>query len=163
MTPARSSIEHDTSYPPARGPVLLLTCMDSRLLDEVVAFMDHDGLTNRYDHVILAGAALGALGDGKEKRLHWRKTFFDHLAAAYELRRIKDVYIIEHRDCGAYRMFLGEHGDFDDHEQKEERKCHHKYAKTLEKEIGKWCKQNDVKLKVKSFLMDLRGRVSLLD
>jgi hypothetical protein len=47
--------EHDVSYAPARGPVLLLTCMDLRVLDEVTEFMDHDGLTNRYDHVILAG------------------------------------------------------------------------------------------------------------
>lgn len=37
--------EHDTSYPPARGPVLLLSCMDLRLLDEIVQFIDHDGLT----------------------------------------------------------------------------------------------------------------------
>ena len=39
--------------------VLLLSCMDLRLLDEIVAYMDGRNLTDRYDHVILAGAAWG--------------------------------------------------------------------------------------------------------
>jgi hypothetical protein len=76
-------IQHDTSYPPARGPVLLLTCMDIRLLDEVVRFMDHDGQTNRYDHLILAGAALGALGGKAGEYCHWQETFDEHLQIAY--------------------------------------------------------------------------------
>jgi hypothetical protein len=54
--------EFDISYAPARGPVLLLSCMDLWLMDEVSQFMAHDGLVNQYDHVIMAGAALGAFG-----------------------------------------------------------------------------------------------------
>lgn len=154
--------EFDTTYPPARGPVLLLTCMDLRLLDEVVQFMDHDGLTNRYDHVILAGAALGGLGGGSKKHRHWKKTFFNHLKIAHQLHHIKDVYIIEHRDCGAYREFLGDKGTFTDSEAGKERKCHCKYAKKLARKIKDWAKENDWKLGVRAFLMDLRGDVSQL-
>ncbi len=40
---------------------LLLSCMDYRLVDDVARYMDGRGLTNDYDHVILAGASLGAL------------------------------------------------------------------------------------------------------
>jgi hypothetical protein len=158
-------IQHDTSYPPARGPVLLLTCMDIRLLDEVVRFMDHDGQTNRYDHVILAGAALGALGGCRKEYAHWRDTFDDHLQIAYDLRHFKDVYIIEHRDCGAYAKMLGAEGTFGDSkgDQKREKECHRHYAKLLHQRIGVWAKlKADHTIRVKSFLMDLRGRVSLL-
>jgi hypothetical protein len=42
------------------------------------------------------------------------------LRTAYKLHHIKDVYIIEHRDCGAYREFLGTDGDFDEDEADKE-------------------------------------------
>jgi carbonic anhydrase len=163
MSLIRSDSEHDTSYPPARGPVLLLSCMDLRLLDEIMQFMDQDGLTNRYDHVILAGAALGALGGGQTQYAHWQQTFFDHLQAAYELHRIKDVYIVEHRDCGAYRMFLGADGEFGDDEAEDEADCHRRYAVQLRELIEDWAVKAGTRLKVRSFLMGLRGRVELLD
>jgi hypothetical protein len=153
---------HDTSYAPARGPALLVTCMDLRLLDEVTQFMDHDGLNNRYDHVILAGAALGALGGRRKDHKHWRRTFFDHLRLAYELHHIKDVYILEHRDCGAYREFLGHDGDFHNGCAKKELRCHRKYARLLAKKIKRWGEKHDAPLDVHLFLMDLRGRVKKL-
>jgi hypothetical protein len=154
---------HDTSYVPARGPALLLSCMDLRCLDEIVEFMDHDGLTNRYDHVILAGASLGALGGCQRKYEHWEKMFWEHLKLAYDLHHIKDVYIMEHRDCGAYRKFLGPEGDFDDNQQEKEKRCHAEYAVKLSKKIHKWARTNKAKIRVRSFLMDLRGKVELLD
>ena len=40
--------------------VLLLSCMDYRLVDETERYMSGRGLRDKYDHVILAGAALGA-------------------------------------------------------------------------------------------------------
>jgi hypothetical protein len=153
---------HDTSYAPARGPVLLVTCMDLRLLDEVTQFMDHDGLVNRYDHVTLAGAALGALGGCRKDHKHWKKTFFDHLRLAYELHHIKDVYIVEHRDCGAYREFLGPEGDFHNGCAKKELRRHRKYTQLLAKKIKRWGEKHDAPLDVHSFLMDLRGRVTKL-
>ncbi|MGE0608537.1 MAG: hypothetical protein AB7O62_15685 [Pirellulales bacterium] len=155
---------HDSSYPPAHGPVLLLSCMDPRLLDDTVEFMNHDNLCNRYDHVILAGAALGALGGCNKKYSHWKKTFFDHLAGACELHAIEEVYILEHRGCGAYHKIFKVAPPFGDsqEDQAEEAACHLEYAKKLEVEIVKWGRQHHRKLKVKSFLMDLRGRVSFL-
>lgn len=154
--------QFDASYPPARGPVLLLSCMDLRLLDEVTKFMAHDGLVNRYDHVIMAGAALGALGANLADYGHWRKTFQDHLEVAYKLHRIKDVYILEHRDCGAYVEFLGDTGKFSDEQQELESKTHCQYAEQLASEILQWAGDNGAVISVKAFLMDLRGKISLL-
>src|SRR5205823_13085242 len=40
---------------------LLLSCMDYRLTDQTTRYMSGRGLRDKYDHIILAGAALGAL------------------------------------------------------------------------------------------------------
>lgn len=82
-----------------KAEVLLLTCMDFRFFEQITKVMRDAGLEGKYDHVILAGAALGAVVPGKE---HWHKTFFDHLELAEKLHRVEAVIVLEHRDCGAY-------------------------------------------------------------
>lgn len=93
---------------PPRNNVLLLTCMDQRLLDDTVRFMNDLNLHNRYDQVALAGSAMGArllpdpnLPDPER----WRAVFFLHLQEAINTlhRPIKDVFLLEHLDCGAYK------------------------------------------------------------
>ncbi len=166
-----SRITHATSYLPPRGSVLLLSCMDLRFLDEVTEFMNHDNLANRYDHVVLAGAAFGALGapGGKDKcgntfeMPHWKETFFNHLQAAIELHNISDVYILQHRNCGAFHKVFHATKDFSDSKQDQidEKSEHLKYAKLLESEIKSWAQAQKpkVSLRVHRFLMELRGNV----
>jgi carbonic anhydrase len=89
------------------GPVaeaLLLTCMDYRLLSAVSRYMAGRSLTGRYDHVILAGAALGALTHSYPA---WSVTFRNHVDLAIDLHRISRVIVLDHRDCGAYRRVFG--------------------------------------------------------
>jgi hypothetical protein len=43
--------------------VFLLTCMDFRLIDDIERYMAGRGLRDKYDHVILAGASVGAVTD----------------------------------------------------------------------------------------------------
>jgi carbonic anhydrase len=83
-------------------PVLLLTCMDYRYPHRIVNAMDSQGLRGKYDHLILAGAALGVMHQDE-----WRITFFDQLRFAIEHHQVTQLIIVEHRDCGAYREFLG--------------------------------------------------------
>jgi hypothetical protein len=134
-------------------------------MDDIVQFMDHDNLTNRYDHVTMAGASLGALG-GNGHFPHWEQTFLDHCRIAYQLRQFSDVYVIEHRDCGAYRAFLGdEDGAFDDtpeglHREELE---HARHCHALATKVKVWGKQEfGITVNVRSFLMDLRGHVDVL-
>jgi hypothetical protein len=87
-----------------QAEALLLSCMDYRLADELARYMDTRGLTNRYDHVILAGASAGVMHD---KFKDWHGTFWGHLAAAIELHKVHRVIVIDHRDCGAYKMAFG--------------------------------------------------------
>jgi len=84
------------SDPAHEADLLLLTCMDFRFFLEISQLMK--GI--KYDHVILAGAALGAVVRNKKKT--WQRTFFDHLGLARELHKIKEVLVMEHRECGAY-------------------------------------------------------------
>jgi hypothetical protein len=81
--------------------------MDHRLIDDVADYMQSPTKRNMkedYDYVVLAGASLGV---NNTTHPAWGSTFWDHLATAIKLHQIKKVIIIDHRDCGAYRLFLG--------------------------------------------------------
>src|ERR1700745_115023 len=75
--------------------------MDFRFFKLISESMQRIGLAGNYDHVILAGAALGAVVPQKP---HWHQTFFDHLGLARELHNIKGVLVMEHKNCGAYGL-----------------------------------------------------------
>ncbi len=62
-------------------------------------FMDGKGMTDKYDHVVLAGAS-------HETFKTWHETFWSHLAVAIDLHKIHKVMIIDHRDCGTYKIAL---------------------------------------------------------
>jgi hypothetical protein len=134
--------------------------MDLRLLDNIVAFMNYENLSNRYDQFILAGASLGPEFDEA-----WASVFFKHLETAIELHGVKDIYILDHRNCGAFGLKLGKKGQFGTSAKEQERefKEHRKYADKLTALIGKRVKKGKLPpLGVYSFLMDLRGDVELL-
>jgi len=128
---------------------LLLSCMDYRLIDDIVHYMDGRDLTNRYDHVILAGASLGAItSDFKD----WNKTFWEHLQISIDLHHIKKVILLDHRDCGAYKVIL--HADFSKDPTLETR-VHSKYLHDLAVAIHKRYPQ----LETETLLMSLDGSV----
>jgi carbonic anhydrase len=83
-------------------PLLLLTCMDSRYPHRIIDTMDTSGWRGKYDQLILAGASLGVV-----HKKHWGATFLDHLEFAIEEHKVSQLLILDHRDCGAYRKFLG--------------------------------------------------------
>lgn len=84
---------------------LLLTCMDYRLNSEIDDYMTARGLKHKFDHVVLAGASLGALND---KYPVWNEVFWTHLDLAVQLHQVHRLMVIDHRDCGAYQLVLGE-------------------------------------------------------
>ena len=98
-----TSIRHATAA--GHAEALLLNCIDFRLNAEVTDYMNARGLKHEYDQVILAGASLGALTDAYPT---WNTTFWDHLGLAIQLHGITKVIVIDHRDCGAYKLVLGE-------------------------------------------------------
>lgn len=127
---------------------VVLSCMDYRLMDDVGTYLDGRGLKNNYDHLILAGASLGAVTD---KYPHWGQAFFEHLGLAIKLHNVHRAILIDHRDCGAYRLIFGK-----DTKGDEEKKLHaaqlHKLAKLIHAKHSK--------LAVETYLMDLDGKVN---
>ena len=81
---------------------LVITCMDFRLIDDAVYFLNSNGYNNNYDELILAGASLGY---NQTKYETWRKTVDDHINLAKKLHHIKKIIVIDHMDCGAYKLF----------------------------------------------------------
>lgn len=169
------------SYP--RKNVLLITCIDLRLMDNITRFMDEQNLTNRYDQFVLAGASLGAClnqvphtdrnhdvtlyehplvkVDPYKAYLHWEEALYNHLDIAIALHNIKDVYIIEHEDCGAYQQFLI-HGDYQDRgDLKGELIAHKYYADELAKNIVRYVHQKfgNREIHTHTFMIDLKGTV----
>jgi len=129
--------------------MLLLTCMDFRLTGAVEDYMEARGLAGKFDHVVLAGASLGALND---RFPAWADVFWAHLDLAIQLHEVHRVMIIDHRDCGAYKMILGEASVKD---ADVELKTHVKQLYALRSAI----QTRKPGLEVEIGLMDLQGRV----
>ncbi len=131
---------------------LLLSCMDYRLVDDTVRYMDGRALTNKYDHVVLAGASLGALQD---KKRSWGPTFWEHLDVAIQLHGIHRVMVLDHRDCGAYKVFLGERAV-------ENAAAETKAHSTKLRAFAKLLKKKHKHLAIELLLMDLQGAVEVI-
>ncbi|MGH9825320.1 MAG: carbonic anhydrase, partial [Blastocatellia bacterium] len=84
---------------------LLLTCLDYRMIELMRQYMTSLWLYRKYDHIVLGGASLGAVTD---RYPAWNQTFWDHVRIAIELHGIKKVMVMDHRDCGTYRLITGE-------------------------------------------------------
>ena len=144
-----SMLPADVASGAGNAEALLLSCMDYRLMDEIGRYMSARGLRDKYDHIVLAGAALGAV---TEKYPEWNKTFWDHLGLAVDLHHIHKVIVMDHRDCGAYKVILGE--DFAK-DPVQEKKIHGEKLKELTQLIHK----QHPKLEVELLLMGLDGKV----
>lgn len=128
---------------------LLLNCIDYRLTGKTTEYMAQHGMAGKYDQLVLAGAALGAKND---KFPAWGTTFWDHVQVAIDLHHIRKVVVMDHRDCGAYKVILGKDLAAD---PKEEFAVHAAQMRSLKAEIGK----KHPNLEVELLLMALDGKV----
>jgi carbonic anhydrase len=83
---------------------MVLSCIDPRLQEPVRRYTARRGLTGKYSHFVIAGAAIGVVA---EPFKDWHKAFWDNLATSIEIHRIRRVIAIDHRDCGAARIAYG--------------------------------------------------------
>jgi hypothetical protein len=131
--------------------------VDARLLDDLVHFLDQENLTNRYYHLTLAGTAMGLTDhyvtdlqnhcqsqpenencecNTKAVFRHWQETFVSQVQAAVTLTKgeLTDIYIIQHEDCGAFRILLGK--DYKAMNAESELELHQQYGEALQREIA---------------------------
>jgi carbonic anhydrase len=88
----------------AEVEALAITCIDYRLVDDGVKFFDGLHLTNEYDQVALAGASLAGVSPEFPSS---NAAVWDHVGIAKQLHHIKKVIVLDHRDCGAYKVAFG--------------------------------------------------------
>ena len=131
---------------------LLLNCMDYRLTEATTKYMVQHGMAEKYDQVVMAGAALAAKND---KFPAWGTTFWDHVQVALDLHHIHKVVIMDHRDCGAYKVILGK--DFAK-DPKDEFEVHAKHMRAVRDDVKKKYPQLEVEL----LLMALDGKVETI-
>lgn len=109
---------------------IALSCMDYRLFDETIELLKNDCCVDSFDHTILAGASLGF---NQDEYLNWAPTFINHVDLAIQLHHIKKIVVIDHEDCGAYKLFYPELNEC---------KCHCKCERKLHiKNIRKFIKK----------------------
>ena len=126
---------------------VVLSCMDYRLMDDVGTYLNKRGLKDNYDHLILAGGSLGAVTN---KYPHWGQAFFEHLGLAIKLHNVHRAIIIDHRDCGAYRLIFGKDTKGDEEKKLHATQLHH---------LAQLIHQKHKQLAVETFLMNLDGSV----
>ena len=85
-----------------KAKAIVITCMDFRLIDDEVLFFNRLGLNNNYDEFILAGASLGY---NQTVYSAWSETFDKHIELSEQLHDIIEVIVIDHMQCGAYKIF----------------------------------------------------------
>jgi hypothetical protein len=129
---------------------MLLNCIDYRLIDHVNRYMGARGMTDNYDQVVLAGASLAAVYPGLSE---WNRTFWDQLEVSKDLHNIGRVMVLDHRDCGAFKTYLGrDYGK----EPDAETEVHSVYLDTLRRQIN----AQHPDLTVELMLMSLDGSVA---
>lgn len=164
---------------PPRKNVLLLCCMDQRLLDETIRFMNDLNLHNRYDQVALAGGSMGVHRlpqNSPDPSCTWWKLFTDHLSAAINKlhRPIKDVFLLDHLDCGAYKELHPVdkiRKEYSEASLGRMRELHADELVALANRVHEYCDaqycstKDDAweHIRVSCFIVDLRGHVTQLD
>jgi hypothetical protein len=84
---------------------LAVMCIDYRLVDHAVGFFDDERkLRGQYDLVALAGASLAAVAPAFPAS---SAAFWDHVSIAWQLHNIKRIVMLDHRQCGAYKVQFG--------------------------------------------------------
>ena len=132
---------------------LVLNCMDYRLIAPVADYLDGRGLRGRYDQIVLAGGAIGVMSDQTSA---WAETFWQHVKLARDLHGIRKIIVIDHRDCGACKAFVGQEcAD----EREGETVIHMVWMEALADEI----KTREPDLDIELLLMDLDGSVERID
>jgi len=128
---------------------IVLTCMDYRFVASTVELFNKTGLKDDYNKFSLAGASLGY---NQTAFPEWSATFDKHVGLAKDLHDINEIVVMDHMDCGAYRILY----DNPSMSRKEEYDLH---VKNL-KQFKGLMQQKYPSLKVSAKLIDLDGSVT---
>lgn len=109
---------------------LSLSCIDYRFFEDTIRLLGKDCQIDAFDHTILAGASLGY---NQHDYVTWPITWRDQVDLAIKLHKIQKIVVIDHEDCGAYKLF---YPDLKYHPERE-KKYHIKNIKKFIKAVRK--------------------------
>ena len=145
---AGSSMPTQNQLTEHTAKAIVITCMDFRLIDDVVNYLNDQGYNNNYDEFILSGASLGY---NQTIYSVWAEALDKHIELAEKLHHIGEVIVIDHMNCGAYKLFYNKNSISEPDELVLHKENANKFKKTI--------KQKFPHLKVKTLLMKLTGEV----
>ena len=86
------------------GEVCLQTnCMDLRLVDDTVEYMNKHWNKNCFDNAVIPGSSLGFLTNET-----WRNGWYQILDISIKLHHATEIFMIDHEDCGYYKEIYGQ-------------------------------------------------------
>jgi hypothetical protein len=135
-----------------KAKALVLSCIDYRLISDTIEFLESQCYAHAFDFTTLAGASLGF---NQHEYPCWNETFLQQVDLAIELHHIKKIIVIDHMDCGAYKLFypcLQKHHHYDD---VKERILH---IKNIRKFVSKM-REIYPKFVYHGYIIDLNGEV----
>lgn len=80
----------------------IVYCMDFRLHESLAAFFADQKLDGDGADVIRVAGAIKSISRPKEARD--REFLLEQLKVAYELHEVRQFYLVNHEDCGAYGL-----------------------------------------------------------
>jgi carbonic anhydrase len=83
---------------------MLVTCIDPRLPEPTIKYMQSRNMEGKYSQFTFAGASIGVVAPAFKT---WAPAFWDNLAASIQLHNIPKVIAMNHRDCGAAKIAYG--------------------------------------------------------
>ena len=127
---------------------LVLSCMDFRFVNDTVYFLNKE-YKDSYNKFSLAGASLGY---NQDKFKEWGIVFDKHIELSKQLHDIDEIVVVDHMDCGAYRILY----DNENMSKEEEYKLHQKNLNKFRELIHK----KHPSLKVTMLLANLDGSIT---
>lgn len=126
---------------------LVLSCMDFRFVNDTIGFLNKD-YNDSYNKFSLAGASLGY---NQNKFSDWGTTFEKHIDLSKELHKIDEIIVVDHMDCGAYKILYTK----PEMTKEEEYQLHRENLAKFKQVMN----EKHPSLKVTTFLVDTDGNV----
>lgn len=126
---------------------MVLSCIDFRFINDKIYFLNKD-YKNSFNQFSLAGASLGY---NQNTFPEWGITFDKHVELSKQLHDINEIMVIDHMDCGAYRILYDNKEMTKDEEYELHVKNLNKFKTIASKKFPS--------LKISTFLIDLDGSV----
>jgi len=127
---------------------LVISCMDFRLIDDLVHALDKMGYNNNYNNIVVAGASLGY---NQTVSAAWRKTVDDHIQLSQKMHGITQIIVVDHMRCGAYNIFYDKPNLTRDEELELHKENFIKFRKLM--------KYKYPEIEILTYIMDIDGRM----